>query len=73
MFWSHLMLGKKQDPTKIQNIGSAYIGTRDKMSPYPEHKLENIDSVSLLELPLTKYHRLGSLNSRNLFPHSTGG
>ena len=77
MFWSHLMLGKKQHHCKTpqqrsRNIGNAYIDARDKMSPYPGHKLENIESVSLLELLLTKYHGLGSLNNRNLFPHSPG-
>ena len=60
MYWAqavgHLMLGEEQDHCKApqqrsQDIGNAYIGTRDKASPYPEHKLENVECVSLIELP----------------------
>ena len=29
--------------------------------------------ISELGLPLTKYHRLGGLNNKHLFAHSSGG
>ena len=67
-----LLYGKLDDPTAAQR-GWAQTGT------FLDTNVEGYQPVGTSSVywfaraALTKYHALGGLNNRNLFPHSSGG
>ena len=47
-------------------------GARDSRINYPHSESGGEVYTSFLGLSLTKYHKQGGFNDRNLFPHSSG-